>query len=106
MFSKFLTVLALTFSFSTFASDFKTTDNLTYLVTAKTTHNFEKCQQSICKISAVHGNGECEVLSSIGIVVANLSSVGVTKVAKLKCVLAVEEDGVVHANPRLGRGNH
>ncbi len=93
-------------SFTAFATEFKTTDNLTYLVTTKDTHNFEKCQKAICKISNVHGSGECEVLSSIGIVVVNLSSVGFEKVSNLKCVLAVEEDGVVHANPRLGRGNH
>lgn len=106
MMNKWMTILAVTFSISAFASEFKTADNLTYLVTTKDTYDFDKCQKAICKISNVHGNGDCEVLSSIGIVVANLSSVGVEKVANLKCVLAVDEDGEVNAFPRLGRGNH
>ena len=42
MFSKLFTVLALTFSFSTFASDFKTTDNLTYLGNSKSDSQLSK----------------------------------------------------------------
>jgi hypothetical protein len=87
------------------ADEFKTQDNIVYLIVVDQSASFKNCVKSIKRISKQHGSGEVEALETIGIVNANLSSYGLDIVKELECVLSVEPEGEVEANPRLGRNN-
>lgn len=63
------------------------------------------CVNYICKLSEVEGQEKCTFFAGIGVVSATLDSKAVTEVSKLKCVTAVEVDGVVEPLPSVGRRN-
>lgn len=87
-------------------AQFRTQDNVDYLVTIKNAAGAEACARAICAISRENGTGECRVIApSIGVLLANLTTRGADLVLRLKCVRAVELNGVVHAQPRIGRMN-
>lgn len=88
------------------AMEFRTQDNIDYIVTVHRHADLDSCFQEICAIALDQGNGYCEVIAPLAsIVIANLTSSGVEQVSQLQCVRAVEEEGTVHASPRVGRGN-
>lgn len=74
----------------------KTADNLNYLVTINANLNAQdinQCIQQICLISTEQqGKGSCSFFASIGIVHANLSTLGSRAVRRLPCVLSVEAE--------------
>lgn len=101
-----LIALALMSSFQLSAQDFNTADNLDYIVVFKDDANFKRCYSQVKKIAKNDGNSKVKIIAlEMGIVGVNLTTFGADQVGQLKCVFAVELDGEVEANPRLGRNN-
>ncbi|MGZ3695171.1 MAG: hypothetical protein ACXWQO_13610 [Bdellovibrionota bacterium] len=80
-----------------------------YLITVnEQVHNdasaFKQCVKEVRGIFKKEG-GQMNVLEMIGVITGDLTPRGASLVKELRCVAAVEEDQIVHANPRTGRSN-
>ena len=68
--------------------------------------DFSSCALQVCQLAnSPSGTGKCDVLDTIGVILVDLTDSARDAVLHLNCVEAVEQDGVVHANPRSGRSN-
>ena len=107
VFMKFLLItIAFLSSFQLLAQDIGTADNMDYLVTFKDNASFKKCYTQVKRIAKNDGHPNVQIIAQeMGIINANLTSAGANQVAQLECILAVELNGEVAANPRLGRNN-
>lgn len=105
---KFALCILLTASAQFAAAGPSSTDNLNYAVTLKDTLTVKQarhCVKTICGLAVKQGNGFCEHHFFIGVVSANLDSNAAEKVSRMSCVLSVDEEIDVDANPSVGRRN-
>lgn len=92
-----------------FAGEVGIPENVSYIVTAIEGLNqrqIQACFRQTCRISVEDGGAQCQVIATeFSIFKAVLTDVGADRVRHLRCVAAVEIDGAVGAQPRIGRGN-
>lgn len=97
-------------SFSAFAKEqsFYTQDNANYIVTVGDGSNWDHCSKIVCSVAQSEGNGDgtCNTLPSIQIIQVNLTAKGLELLSQISsCQLAIELDGPVEAQPKLGTSN-
>src|SRR5262245_27610354 len=87
------------------ALDFRTQDNVNYVVGMfgfLTEKEKNTCFKYICRYAQKQGDGTCKwVVKEMNIMVLNLTSLGADKVKTMKCVEYVEEELTAYPNPRV-----
>lgn len=91
--------------------DFRTQDNVDYLITLRdglSERSAQTCVDQICAHARAQGSGRCQLVFDLPparILGANLVNIAAEQVSRLACVEAIEFDREMEAKPSVGRSN-